>query len=192
MKRGFTLVFVLALSLAATGVVGASPADSAVAVWLFDEVRGNVALDSSSFWHDGAINNPEWAEGRYNTALDIIPGMRTYVEVDPTSALSPTDGLTITAWVFLNETAAGNQVCMTWPADNCQLINSRIVQSGTYDPDNSLWGIEDNHYGLLLELGNFVFRAGPGSSPSSISVPMAQVMKLGEWIHIAGVYTGRE
>ena len=77
--------------------------------------------------------------------------------------LAITDELTITAWVYLNEMAAGNPVCLTWPADNCQLFNSRIVQAGTYDPVNLFWGIEDNYYRLLIEFGNFIFQAGPGA-----------------------------
>lgn len=192
MKRCLTLALVLALSLTAVSVAGASPADSVVAAWLFDEGKGSIAPDSSGFWHDGEINNPQWAAGRYGSALDLVPGSQTYVEIEPSAALAMTDQLTITAWVYLNEMAAGNEVCLTWPATNCQLFNSRIVQSGTYDPVNMLWGIDDNHYRLLVEFGNFIFQVGPGANPASIQVPMAQVLKPGEWIHIAGVYTGRE
>lgn len=190
-KRYVTLGLVLALNLVAVSAAMASPADSVVGAWLFDEGKGPIAPDSSGFWHDGTINNPEWAEGRYGSALNFVPGGRTYVEIVPTAAFAMTDELTITAWVYLNEMAAGNEVCLTWPANNCQLFNSRIIQSGTYDPVNLLWGIEDNHFRLLIEFGNFIFQAGPGVSPPSIQVPMAEVLKPGEWIHIAGVYTGR-
>ncbi len=192
MKRFFALSLVLALSLVVVPVAMANPVDSLVGAWLFDEGKGPLAPDSSGFWQDGMINNPEWTAGRYGNALEFVPGAGTYVEIEPSGALAITDELTITAWVYLNEMAAGNPVCLTWPADNCQLFNSRIVQAGTYDPVNLFWGIEDNYYRLLIEFGNFIFQVGPGANPPSIQVPMAQVLKPGEWIHIAGVYTGRE
>lgn len=192
MKRYVALALALALNLAVVPAAMANPVDSLVGAWLFDEGKGPLAPDSSGLWHDGVINNPQWAAGRYGTALNFVPGARTYVEIEPSAALAVTDGLTITAWVYLNEMAAGNEVCLTWPADNCQLFNSRIVQAGTYDPVNLIWGIEDNYYRLLIEFGNFIFQAGPGANPPSIQIPMAQVLRPGEWIHIAGVYTGRE
>lgn len=191
MKRGVLFTIVLAVGLlGAAGMAAASPADSLVAAWLFDEGIGANVKDSSGLGHDGVFRNPKWARGKYGFAADIVPGEGSYIEVESTPALSPTTEMTITAWIYLNRLTGTDEVCTSWPADGCQLFNSRIIQAGTYDPDRLQWGIEDDHYRFLFEYGSFIFQVGPSADPNSVRVPMADMMRAGEWIHIAGVYTG--
>jgi len=191
MKRSMVLVFALVVSLLSTAAfAAASPADHLVAAWLFDEGLGAKVSDSSGLGHDGVFHNPKWARGKIGFAADIVPGQASYIEVESTPALSPTDEMTITAWIYLNRLPGSNEICLSWPADGCQLFNSRIVQAGTYDPERHQWGIEDNHYRFLLEYGSFIFQAGPGAEPDQIKLPMDDVVTAGQWMHIAGVYTG--
>ncbi len=190
MRTAWFAVVLAVTLLGAAGMAAANPADSLVAAWLFDEGIGANVRDSSGLGHNGVFHNPKWARGKYGFAVDIIPGEGSYVEVESTPALSPSSEMTITAWIYLNRLTGTDEVCLSWPADGCQLFNSRIIQAGTYDPGRLAYGIEDNHYRLLFEFGNFIFQVGPNANPNSVSIPMADVMRAGEWIHIAGVYTG--
>lgn len=191
MKRSFILILTLAVSLFGTAAfAAASPADHLVAAWLFDEAIGSKVGDSSGLGHDGVFHNPKWARGKIGFAADIVPGQASYIEVESSPALSPTDEMTITAWIYLNRLTGSDEICTSWPADGCQLFNSRILQAGSYNPATSQWGIEDNHFRFLLEYGSFIFQAGPSADPGSLKLPMEDVVEAGKWIHIAGVYTG--
>lgn len=185
----FTVVLAVGL-LGTTGLAAANPADSLVAAWLFDEGIGGNVKDSSGLGHNGVFHNPKWARGKFGFAADIVPGEGSYIEVESTPALSPSTEMTITAWIYLNRLTGSEAVCTTYPGDGCVHYNSRIIQAGTYDPDRLSFGIEDNHYRLLFEFGNFIFQVGPGADPNSVKIPMENVMKAGQWVHIAGVYTG--
>lgn len=175
---------------APAGEVNDSPplSDAIVGAWLFDEGAGENVKDASRFGHHGRFQNPEWTQGKFGTAGKFTPG-KSYVEVAGSETLSPASQFTITAWVYLNGFIGEDEVCQSWPQAGCKLFNSRILQSGTYDP-NSTYGIQDNHYRLLLEWGNLVFDAGPTVNPRSVQVPLRQVLAAERWIHVAGVYTG--
>lgn len=50
-------------------------------LWLFDEGKGNVAVDSSGKGLDGKlIGNPTWVDGKFGKALEF-DGKAAYVEV---------------------------------------------------------------------------------------------------------------
>ena len=42
-----------------------------VAVWLFDEGKGNIVVDSTSNGHDGKIEGAKWVKGRFGKALEL-------------------------------------------------------------------------------------------------------------------------
>lgn len=149
--------------------------EGAVAAWLFDEGEGETVADAVGE-SDGTFTNPQWAEGQFGGAAQIQPG-QNYVSVPGSEALSPSDALTVTAWVYLNRYGEG------------EFPNRRVLQLGTYDPE-SQYGIEDNSYRLLFEFGEFIFDAGPEAEPRQISVPQDEHITLETWHHVAGVYSG--
>ena len=149
--------------------------EGAVAAWLFDEGEGENVADAAGE-NDGTFTNPEWAEGKFGSAAQITPG-QNYISVPGSEALSPTDAVSVTAWVYLDKYGEG------------EFPNRRVLQMGTYDPESD-YGIEDNSYRLLFEVGEFIFDAGPGADPEQISVPQDEFVTLETWHHVAGVYSG--
>ena len=69
-----------------------------VAVWCFDEGTGTTAEDSASGNTGTLQGGAGWAPGVFGTALDL-DGVNDWVEVTGFSGTSPTDGLTVAAWV---------------------------------------------------------------------------------------------
>jgi len=80
--------------------------DEHIVLWLqFDEGEGDMAVDSSDYGNDGMIVGPEWAEGKYGSAL-LFDGTNDYVEVTSNDSLQLSEeGLTIAAWFKTEETA---------------------------------------------------------------------------------------
>ena len=74
-------VFCIGLAAIILVLTGKSDAqldvEGAVAIWLFDEGRGDKVSDASGNGNDGEfVNNPEWVEGKFGDALDF-DGMLT-------------------------------------------------------------------------------------------------------------------
>lgn len=151
-----------------------------VSMWLFDEGEGNTAGDASGHDHHGTFVNASWAEGKFGSAAQIIPG-ENYVEVETTDdALSPAKEMTVTAWVYLT----------ALPDPEEEFPNRRILEAASYDPKTFEYGGGDNHYGLHFEWGRFIFRPGPNAQPGSIGIDQSEAIEPGKWQHVAGVYSG--
>jgi len=77
-----------------------------VGYWNFDEGQGEVASDSSGNGHNGSLsnvdgtlhnmNNSNWVNGVYGTALDFDSSNNDYVSLP---SINPTDAITVEAWV---------------------------------------------------------------------------------------------
>lgn len=148
--------------------------------WLFDESVGNVAYDASPRNNHANLVNTEWAPGKFGTGIRMLPDEvnKTYIEVATTDGLSPSNQISIVAWVYADSTNG----------------NYRIIQAGQYGNDN----ISDSHYRFLFEFGNLKFQAGEDVNPRHVEIPLNRAMPdgsafpTGEWVHLAGVYTGKE
>jgi len=115
MKRLFsqiTVFLTISLFLAFASAALADVSDNIV-LWLqFDEGAGEVTMDSSNYGNDGAIIGPEWAEGKYGSAL-LFDGIDDYVEVTSNDGLQLSEeGLTIAAWFKTEETARQDLMIM--------------------------------------------------------------------------------
>jgi hypothetical protein len=154
-------------------------AGNLVGAWLFDEGEGDTVSDASGHGHHGSFHNASWVEGQFGSAARIIPG-ENYLEVENTEGLSPADELTITVWIYLEDL----------PDVEEQFPNRRILQAGSYNPDELQYGIEDNHYRFLFEFGEFIFQAGPNAQPDRVAIDQGEAIVLGQWSHLAGVYAG--
>ncbi|CAA9583838.1 MAG: CBM9 [uncultured Truepera sp.] len=172
---GLFLPFELAAAVGQTAVQAPTLPEGAVAAWLFDEGEGETVADAVGE-SDGTFTNPQWAEGQFGGAAQIQPG-QNYISVPGSEALSPSEALTVTAWVYLNRYGEG------------EFPNRRVLQMGSYDPESE-YGVEDNAYRLLFEFGEFIFDAGPEAEPRLISVPQDEHITLETWHHVAGVYSG--
>jgi len=73
---------------------------SAVAIWLFDEGKGDVVKDSSENGNDGQpMKGPKWVSGKFGKALEF-DGSDDYVDCGSGASLDITDAITIVAWTF--------------------------------------------------------------------------------------------
>lgn len=148
--------------------------------WLFDEGAGNVAYDASPRNNHANLVNTEWTAGKYGTGIRMLPDdvNKTYIEIATTDGLSPANQISIVAWVYADSTNG----------------NYRIIQAGQYGNDN----ISDSHYRFLFESGKLKFQAGEDVNPRLVEIPLDKAMPdgsafpTGEWVHLAGVYNGKE
>ena len=153
--------------------------DHIAGMWLFDEGEGDTAEDASGNRHHGTFVNAAWTEGRYGSAAQFTPG-ENYVEVKTTEGLSPTDEMTVTAWVYLE----------ALPDPEEQFPNRRILEAASYNPAEFEYGGADNHYGLHFEWGSFLFRPGQHAFPDRVAIDQSEAIEPGQWQHVAGVYSG--
>ena len=90
------LVFLFAAS-----IVEASLTDGLVMYLPFDEGQGEVTVDLSGNGHDGTLEGPEWAEGKFGKSLSF-DGAETFVEVPFSDDFIIAEGITLGAWVTAN------------------------------------------------------------------------------------------
>jgi hypothetical protein len=75
-----------------------------VAWYRFDEGSGTIAQDETLRNNGTLVNGPQWVDGKDGKALSF-DGVDDYITIPDSPSLSPTSGITISAWVRLN--AAG-------------------------------------------------------------------------------------
>jgi len=83
------------------GEIFALPVDPSnlMGYWTFDENSGSYTYDYSGFNNTGTLTNgPTWAAGKFDYALQF-DGSNDYVDAGNSSSLSPTNAITIEAWV---------------------------------------------------------------------------------------------
>ncbi len=97
----FTVVVLglIAISL----ILGASDANidekNIMAIWLFDEGKGDVAKDASGNGNDGELNGAKWDKGQFGNALSF-DGAGNFVEIQPSDSLDTRENITISAWIY--------------------------------------------------------------------------------------------
>ncbi|RKY01249.1 hypothetical protein DRP77_09995 [Candidatus Poribacteria bacterium] len=94
-------------------IIGVSNAQDeyTVALYLFDEGKGEEVKDLSGNGNHGQLIGPKWEKGKFGWCLKF-DGVDDYVLVKDSDSLDLTDGLTIEFWIYLNNysTAGGNGV----------------------------------------------------------------------------------
>jgi len=75
--------------------------DGLVAHWKFDEGTGTTAYDSAGNNDGTLVNGPLWTTGQIDGALEF-DGSNDYVRVADSDSLTPSDALTVSAWVRIN------------------------------------------------------------------------------------------
>jgi hypothetical protein len=136
--------------------------------WPLDEGGGANTVDvSGNDLHGTLIGNPAplWTSGVSSNAL-MFDGIQNEVQVGDATVLSPTNALTLSAWVKLATNATG-EVIAKWNAGD---------QHGSY-----LLSITNGYPALELSLGGvYVLALSDGQLPDT------------EWHHLVGTYDGTE
>jgi len=175
------VISLVAISLMFVGQSSAriDPA-TCVGVWLFDKGSGNTAFDSSENGNDGTImGNPGWVDGKFNSKALSFDGTDDYVQIPDSPSFTTPTGLTVAVWIkpenvtnikgFVNKHVAG-------------------VTNGTWtlrdNPDGGP-GVALYVYGAATTELNDLYLNGVKKTN-----PAPGTLKVGEWIHLAGVWKG--
>ena len=109
MKSTFVRLTIFCIGLVIISLVLTGRTDAqldlkgAVAVWLFDEGKGDKVADASGNGNDGElVHNPKWVEGKFGDALDF-DGVADYVEIN-VPVVVETEDFTMGLWVNPGET----------------------------------------------------------------------------------------
>lgn len=90
-------------SLAGSGHAAIDP-ESIVAIWTFEEGRGEEVKDVSGNGNDGFfLGKPKWVDGQFGTGLDFR-SLGDVVQISKFGFVAPTKEVTITFWTKLGDT----------------------------------------------------------------------------------------
>ena len=95
-------ISLIIVSLMFTGISDAKiDLSTCVGMWLFDNGKGDIAIDSSGNGNDGElIANPDWVDGKFDGALEFDGG--NHVEILNSDSLNG-DSFTLSLWCQPNE-----------------------------------------------------------------------------------------
>jgi hypothetical protein len=147
------------------------PSAGLISQWKFDEGAGPLAYDSAGTNH-GAVAGATWTTGLFGNALDL-DGTDDYVIVADNDSLTPSSGLTVSAWIFIN--------AFSW--------SDRTAIVCKYDA-----GVGDRAYSLELGINNNPDKSTvclnvaqvPGS-PGYQTCGMTQLLER-RWYHVIATF----
>lgn len=170
--RSVNLAIVGMVALLAGGILAASSyavdMDSAVGIWLLDDLEDNITRDSSGNAHDGVVSgDPELIDGKFGDALEF-DGAGDFVDCGNDESLS-LDTFTVTFWANMPETQGWNHI----------VSKGSHVASGT--PGSVNWGIM-----VYSAQMTFLYEIYTDTAWTGISTDIS----LGEWHHVVATYDG--
>lgn len=85
--------------------------ETAVGVYLFEDVKGKEVIDHSGKGHNGMFQGGggKWEEGKFGSAINVTGG---WVRIETTDALHPIDEWTVVVW-FNIENVTGHHTMVT-------------------------------------------------------------------------------
>ncbi len=179
MKRGFIKLTGVSASLMALCLIFTALSDAEInpkkdiaALWFFDEGTGDVAKDASLHGNNGKFfGKPQWVNGKFGKAL-AFNGTSDYLQVPDSPSLDIVDEITITVWINFN-----------------QFKDQGIISK-------SQEGAGDGNYFLTTGCGGAAWftkaRFGVISTAGHTCGPTSDVLKQGQWYHLAGVFDGKQ
>ena len=159
MKSFLCFLSLLAFTLALLSVSEADP----VGQWLFDEDGGDVAGDSSGNGNDGMINDAQWVEGKFGSALEFAGGASN-VEIQHNPVLS-VEEFSVMAWINVPGFTGGWQTIITQNTDG-----------------------PNRNYGLFINDGSGLIHYSFTSGNAWQSFNAGSNVVDGEWRHICATY----
>lgn len=142
-----------------------------VSEWSFDEGTGSSSTDASYNGNNLNVNNATWTSGVALSGL-YFNGVSSYVTVPPTPSLNiDLDAVSISVWLKLEE------------------LPSQM--SDSYGP---IYDSDDDYYVMYLDKGSEELRFKVKDGYGLFSRPGIDEddLVLNEWIHVVGVYNGKE
>ncbi len=150
------------------------PIAGLVAHWSFDEGHGVIAKDAIG-GHDGVLHSAVWTKGVQGTGLQLTGDKSSYVEVLHSEALSPTNGVTVTAWINIFDLPRRfSSIVFKSAADPITTYSER-----TY----TLWVYQDE----TAEVGVHFASTPAGAATQAYDSSDGNEIGFQEFFHIAGV-----
>ena len=136
-----------------------------VALWLFDDGAGDVAMDATGNGRDGTLRNaPAWGDGKNGGGLWF-----TFAEGNNVIAPVPhLNTLTITMWALYTDT----------PTTNIGLIHVQAGEDENADPGSKIIGMWLENTSILW---GRIIPAGGGN----VNLPKNVQMEMNVWNHVA-------
>jgi hypothetical protein len=161
------MVMLISVIVVATFLAVQSYAASPIALWLFNDGAGEVAVDSTGNGYDGTLrNSPTWGEGRFGGGIWFSAAAGSNV-IAPVPYLNT---LTITMWGLYTNLAS----------NNIGLIHVQAGEDENADPGSKIIGmwVENTSifWGRIIPVG-----VGNVNFPKNATVP------ADEWNHFAMV-----
>lgn len=146
--------------------------ENILAMWLFDEVNGDITLDNSGNGHDASlIGNVTWlqGQGKFDESLQF-DGIDSYVNAGPVPL--PSNSFTATFWAYMEE-----------QSDWAHILENGSLEAG--------W-IGSFRIEAGAEVGQFYVALGDGVQPVVDNGADGEMIgwEAGRWSHIAVTYDG--
>ena len=97
---------ILAVFAALIFTVPAVAQDGLIGYWPMDEGSGDTVGDASGNGNDATALDVNWVPGMYGSALEF-DGVLSAVDIPYSADMTPTEGATISAWVFPTDDSRG-------------------------------------------------------------------------------------
>jgi hypothetical protein len=127
-------IFLICISLTTLGLIFSSQSfasidpDTCVGAWLFEDISGKKALDSSGAGNDGDINGaPKLVDGQFGKAMDF-DGASDFIIIPDSGSLA-LEHLTMAAWVYLRSYPEDARI-LTQEVDGAPYSTYSIMMSG--------------------------------------------------------------
>jgi len=171
-KLTLVCVSLVVISLIFTGISYAKIDPGTVkGIWLFDEVKGDVAKDSSGNGNDGALmKGPKWVAGKFGTALEF-DGASSYVVIKHSKSLEVDTNFSLVYWVKIYDMKEVLTVCKHRQANpNTEGWLNALYPGGT---------------------GTLLFQLRPGGVCCTNLISKT-TLKKDTWYHVASTYNNKE
>ena len=147
----------------------------------FDDVKGQTIIDKSGNGLDAEIiENTKIVKGKYGDAIHITNNGQDCVNIPSQEKLKVTDEITMTAWIYYQETWKGKKV--HWIDKGCHW----------FDVDwGASYGIGSIDIGRGPEIWLFLGSRGAHGNTDRQEFIVPHEMKEKKWHHVAGSYDGK-
>ncbi|MDD5750851.1 MAG: LamG domain-containing protein, partial [Candidatus Pacebacteria bacterium] len=133
-------------------------------IWTFDNISGTTVYDDSGNDNNGTISGATVVDGVVDKALSF-DGNNDYVAIGNDSAFENIEGITVSAWVYL---------------DTVGVTGAAIV--------SKYWDGSDRSWYLYLIPAGFRFLCSTDSQNDNDAAYDSTAVLPGEWYHVAGMW----
>jgi len=146
-----------------------------MALWHFDEGKGQTLRDTSSYGNNGTLLNMDdsaWVKGKFGKGLHFDK-IDDFILVKNSPSLNPSSEITLEVWIK--------------PED---IVNFQDIFCKRWESDKNGYELQIKSTGKGGE-GKICFTIGDGENIHTLLTP-PQVVVLGKWQNIAATYDGKK